>query len=181
MYPLFSSLLTILSVLLGSTLLAQAQFDLVPPIITSGETAVLSGLNENPPVVSPGVGLVKISLGVDSAQYELTYANMGAAAQAHIHLGNPGTNGGVIAFLCTNLGNAPTAATPVCPAPGVPVIGTLTSAEVLAAMDGTRVLLSAGDFEGFKQAIVGGATYVNLHTADHLGGEIRGQINPRTR
>jgi len=181
MYRLFSSLLTIVSVLLGSALLAQAQFDLIPPIITSNETALLSGLNENPPIVTPGVGVFRIQLEGDTAQYEFVYANMGATAQAHIHLGNPGTNGSVIAYLCTNLGNAPTAATPACPAPGVPVTGTLTAAEIQAVMDGTRVLLSAGDFEGFKQAVVGGATYVNLHTANHLTGEIRGQINPRTR
>ncbi len=68
----------------------------------------------------------------------------------------------------------------MCPE-SVTVSGTLTAAEILAVMDGDRVLLSAGDFEGFKQLVVGGSTYVNVHTGAHPPGEVRGQINERVR
>ncbi|ETW99583.1 MAG: hypothetical protein ETSY2_40625 [Candidatus Entotheonella gemina] len=169
-----TSLLTIVIAALASAMLAQAQ-------IVSYETAALSGLNSNPPVISPGSGHFQIHLEADAAQFELTYENLGTVNQVHIHLSNPGTNGGVVAFICTNMGNAPTPATPMCPASGTPVTGTLTAAEIVAVMDGDRVLISAMDFEGFKQAVVGGATYVNVHTDAHPPGEVRGQINERVR
>lgn len=168
----FTSILTVAMVVLVSVALVQAQ-------TLSDETAVLSGLNENPPLVSLGSGQFKIHLEGEVAQYELVYNNLTAVTQAHIHLGNPGTNGSVIVFLCSNSPNAPTPT--LCPENGTPVTGELTAAQVIAAMDGDRVLLAAGDFEGLKQAIVGGATYVNVHTEAHPGGELRGQINERTR
>ncbi len=168
-----TSLLTIAIVVLASAMLAQAQ-------TISYETATLSGLNANPPIVSPGSGQFEIHLEADAAQYNLTYDGLGTVNQVHIHLANPGESGNVIAFICTNGGNAPTAATPACPASGT-VSGTLTAAEVVASMDSDRVLLSQGDFEGFKQAVEGGATYVNVHTAAHPTGELRGQINERAR
>ncbi len=167
-----ASLLTIVIVVLASAMFAQAQ-------TISYETATLSGLNSNPPLVSPGSGNFEIHLEAEAAQYNLTYENLVGVSQVHIHIGNPGTNGGVIAFVCTNMANGP-AGTPACPETGL-VSGTLTAASILAAMDGDRVLLSAGDFEGFKQLVVGGSTYVNVHTGTHPPGEARGQINERVR
>ncbi|ETW97867.1 MAG: hypothetical protein ETSY1_21050 [Candidatus Entotheonella factor] len=71
----------------------------------------------------------------------------------------------------------------MCPASGT-VSGELTAAEVLQVTDPNdpmRVLLGAMDFEGFKHAVVGGATYVNVHTEAQGSGELRGQINERVR
>ncbi|PON16542.1 hypothetical protein C2W62_17955 [Candidatus Entotheonella serta] len=92
-----TSLLTIAAVVLISAVFAQAQ-------TISYETATLSGVNSNPPIASPGSGQFEIHLEAEAAQYNLTYENLAGVSQVHIHLGNPGTNGEVIAFLCSNTG-----------------------------------------------------------------------------
>jgi hypothetical protein len=53
------------------------------------------------------------------------------------------------------------------------VSGTITAANVLG-IQGQR--LTAGDFAKLLEAIKFGATYVNVHSRDLPGGEIRGQL-----
>jgi len=46
--------------------------------------------------------------------WRLSYDGIPSAVrQAHIHFGRRGTFGGIVAFLCTNLGNAPVKACPL--------------------------------------------------------------------
>lgn len=114
-----------------------------------------------------------------SIDYHLTYTLEGAVQQAHIHLGQKDVNGGIVLFLCTNLGNAPpTVPTPPeCPASPEEVSGTLTANDVVAvASQG----ISAGDFAEVLRAIRRGVAYANVHSGpNHGGGEIRGQITRR--
>jgi len=107
--------------------------------------------------------------------WRLDYGNLqGTVAQAHIHLGDHHTNGGISVFLRSNLGNGP-AGTPACPTagPGAEVAGTTTMSNVIGpAGQG----IAAGEFGELIRAIRGGVTYANVHTNLFPGGEIRGQI-----
>ena len=93
---------------------------------------------------------------------------------AHIHLGRPAVNGGIMVFLCTN--GAPPAGVrmpPPCPQGGGTVSGELTAADVLAV--GAQGV-AAGDFDAFVDALRAEAGYGNLHSAAFTNGEIRGQV-----
>ena len=51
----------------------------------------------------------------DEIAYRLSYSALtGNVTQAHIHFGQAAVNGGISAFLCSNLGNGP-AGTQACP------------------------------------------------------------------
>src|SRR5688572_31725067 len=61
--------------------------------------------------------------------WTLTYEGLESPVQqAHIHLGERHTNGGVSAFLCTNLDNGPPD-TPPCPNVAASVDGTIMAAQ----------------------------------------------------
>jgi hypothetical protein len=76
-------------------------------------------------------------------------------------------------FLCSNLGNGP-AGTQACPAAGGTITGTITAANVTAGAAGQGI--AAGEFAEFVNAIRAGATYVNVHSTNRPGGEIRAQL-----
>lgn len=170
---------------------AQAQAPFEPSDISQP----LRGGHENPPVISDGTGrffarVVENASGVvEAIQYHLTYNvefEQSDVLQAHIHIANPGNNGGIVAFLCSNQGNIPPGAgAGECPpSPGV-VDGEILPADVLAVIDETGpspvTVIEAGDIDGLAKLMLDGATYANVHTDDHPGGEVRGQINPRRR
>jgi len=134
--------------------------------------AALSTLNQVPAQIegSRGGFFAEID-GLSSISYTLSYDRIDSdVLQAHIHIGQAGVNGGVMVFLCSNLGNGP-AGTPMCPAGGE-VSGTLTAADVVpVAGQGISGLASV------IRALRQGVAYVNVHTSEHPGGELRGQIS----
>ena len=77
-------------------------------------------------------------------------------------------------FLCSNLGNGPVG-TQTCPAAGGTITGTIDAGDVGAGA--TTPGHAAREFDELVRAIRAGATYVNVHTADHPGGEIRAQLS----
>jgi hypothetical protein len=139
--------------------------------------ADLSGYEEVPSVSTAGEGRfrAKIDEKAGTIYWKLQYSGMQAdVSQAHIHLGQRHTNGGITVFLCTNLGNGP-AGTQPCPAREANLDGMIMSADVLATPPAQQ--LPVGGFEQLVNAIRAGATYVNVHTAVSPAGEIRGQID----
>ena len=139
--------------------------------------AELKGFEEIPTLSTPGTGRFEARLSHDgqSVDYELQYQDLESnVRQAHIHLGAPAFNGGIMVFLCTNLGNGPEG-TPLCPLTGGTVQGTFTAAEVIGGAADQGV--SPGEFEEVIRALRAGAAYANVHTETRQGGEIRGQIN----
>jgi hypothetical protein len=140
--------------------------------------AKLRGVEEVPAVSTAGAGEFRGEVNKDGTEieYKLTYALEGAVQQAHIHIAQKGVNGGIVLFLCTNLGNAPATVPvpPACPASPGEVSGTLTAANVVAqASQG----ISTGEFSEVLRAILRGVAYANVHSSpNHGGGEIRGQI-----
>jgi len=142
--------------------------------------ARLRGFEEVPSISTAGQGFLFVALnGPGTAlDYQLFYFNLqGSVSQSHIHVGNPGVNGGIVLFFCTNL--APPAgvpAPPACPsAAGLnTVTGTLTAANVTPQ---TAQGVSAGEFAEVIRAMRTGFAYANVHSDLFPGGEIRGQIS----
>ena len=133
--------------------------------------ARLSGYNEVPSVSSTGSGQFQARLANDESaiDYTLSYQNLEGTttSAAHIHLGQPGVNGGVSAFLCGGGGK------PACPPVSGSVSGTIVAADVIGpATQG----IAAGELAELIAAMRSGVTYTNVHTDKHPSGEIRGQI-----
>jgi len=136
----------------------------------------LLGGNENPPVVTDATGNFRARILPDQIEFRLRYGRLeGDVTQAHLHVGNPGTNGGIVVFLCAVPDIDPTQQD--CPPSGV-VEGVIVAEDVQA--DGNGVL-EDGDLQGLKRLIRQGAVYANVHSELHTGGEVRGQIGPRLR
>lgn len=135
-----------------------------------------TGYEEVPSISTAGRATLQAQIASDeqSVGYALAYEGLdGAITQAHIHLAQKGVNGGISAFLCTNVGNGPPG-TPACPPPPAEVTDTLVAADVVGpAGQG----LAAGELGELIAALRAGAAYVNVHTTAYPGGEVRGQIN----
>jgi hypothetical protein len=106
--------------------------------------------------------------------YRLAYDGLeGDVTQAHIHVGQKDVNGGISAFLCSNLGNGP-AGTQPCPPPPASISGIITAADVVGpAAQG----VAAGEFDELVRAIRRGVAYANVHSTKFPGGEVRSQID----
>lgn len=131
--------------------------------------ARLSGFQETPSVSTSGSGSLsaRIDLDAGTITYTLTYAGLESdASAAHIHFGQRGVAGGVIAFLCGG-------DKPACPARSGSVTGTIAAVNISGpASQG----IAPGEFAEVVRAIRAGAVYANVHTATFAGGEIRGQV-----
>jgi len=139
----------------------------------------LSGFQEVPAISTTGSGTFRAFIDTSGGEIRYRVAFSGLESpiqQSHIHFENVTNNGPIVVFLCTNLGNAPVGVTvQACPpnATSGTYQGTITAADVLAS---TAQGLEAGNFDEFVRAVYAGATYVNIHTSGHPGGEIRAQI-----
>lgn len=129
----------------------------------------MRGYQEAPSVSTAGTGIfvAKIDAGETTINYQLSYSNLeGTATASHIHIAQPGVNGGIVAALCGAGGK------PACPASGT-VTGSITAADILALPPQG---IAAGELAEVIAAIRAGVAYVNLHSDAFPSGEIRGQI-----
>jgi hypothetical protein len=150
-------------------------------------------LKEAAAVVSTtGSGTFRASISDDETtiNYTLTFRDLeGDVTQAHIHIGHPQNQGGIVLWLCDSATNpAPSDTTPACTAnnpmntrAGM-VTGTLTANDVqnlpangIAGATAT----TPGEFAEVIALIRAGRTYVNVHSSKFPPGEIRSQINGR--
>jgi hypothetical protein len=132
--------------------------------------ANLAGNQEVPAVISGGGGSFVGTIDGEAIAFRLEYVTEGDITQAHIHIGQPGANGGVAVFLCSNLGNGPVG-TPICPPSPGSLEGLLTPTD-LVGVPAQRVTA----FQRLLKAIETGLAYVNVHTVESPGGEVRGQL-----
>jgi CHRD domain len=132
--------------------------------------AFLNGYQEVPAISTQGKGLFRIKLKDPSTlEYTLSFSDLeGTATQAHIHFGQLGVPGGIIANLCGD------GVKPAC-TPGQDIVGTIMAANIL---DLSVQGIEAGGFEEALRAIRSGNTYVNVRSDVWPNGEIRGQISP---
>ena len=145
-------------------------------------------------ILTEATGTLSLKLSKDHFDYTLTYTGpfTSDVQQAHIHFGKSRDSGGIVVWLCqTTAKRAPASVdaitppcgmnlTPVTPGPGVTVkvTGTITAANVLA-VPGQNV--PAGVFDAIAEALTSHTAYVNIHTANFAGGEIRGQVRGEDR
>lgn len=110
--------------------------------------AIMTGGNENPPVITDAVGLATVFFEADknSAKINVTAHGLsGPITGAHIHEADPGNNGPVIIPL-NNVGN--------------------------------RIQMEINNIDPLDLiSLMNGSTYVNIHTDENPNGEIRGQLN----
>jgi hypothetical protein len=134
--------------------------------------ARLTGFQEVPSISTAGRGEFRAKLNSSATEltYRLEYTGLegGTAVAAHVHLGAPGTTGGVMFFLCGGGGK------PACPATSGTVTGTVTAADIVGpAGQG----IAAGEFDEVLRAMRSRVSYANVHTDPMWpGGEIRGLV-----
>ncbi len=129
-------------------------------------TATLTGGNETPtPGINTGAfgsATVKVDMAARTITYNVQVFNLPSGVTAsHIHVGAVGTPGPII------LNFAP----PLTASNDFSYSGTLKDTDVIVRAD--QGIRSADDA---FQAILGGNTYVNVHSQVNPGGEIRGQL-----
>jgi hypothetical protein len=112
--------------------------------------ASLTGTQENPPVVTTAIGTASLILDPRTRALSGTVTTTGMTGTvAHIHTGAAGSNGGVAIELTETAAGS-----------GVwriPANTALTDAQV--------------------ESLRSGGLYINVHSAAHASGEIRGQLN----
>lgn len=126
--------------------------------------AELSGAAEVPPVETDTAGEAKFIVRGDSIDFELEIVDADAIlgfAGAHIHCAPAGVNGPVVAFLAGEVAGGFDGT--------VEVKATLTEANIVNDACGATVA-------ELVESMRSGDTYVNAHSPDHQGGEVRGQI-----
>jgi hypothetical protein len=161
-------------------------------IFTFGEAraetihAALTGSQEVPVVSTEAAGDFRGSISRDdqSIAYELTYSGLQGTltTQAHIHVAQPGVNGGIVIWLCQSASNPGPVGIPECTNGSGKFVGTITAASIVA-IGGANVGQQIGAQQLAKviAAMRDGNTYVNVHTNASTGGEIRGQIRASSR
>lgn len=128
--------------------------------------AKLSGYQEVPALSTGASGRFRANITGSSIAHELRYEGReGTASAAHIHFGQRGVNGGILAFLCGG-------GKPACPATSGTAAGTLVAADLMAVAGQG---IDSGEFAEAVRAIRSGVAYADVHTAKIATGEIRGQ------
>jgi hypothetical protein len=126
--------------------------------------AQLSGDEEVPPrdTNARGAAIFMLSEDGTALQYTLIVANIDNVMASHIHIAPAGVNGPIVAFLFSG--------GPTDRVDGVLAQGTITSDDLIGQLAGMTI-------DDLVAAINSGNAYVNVHTTEFPGGEIRGQIS----
>jgi hypothetical protein len=145
--------------------------------------AELRGFEEVPVVSTQAKGSVRLRINRDEDEiaWRLEYQDLqGSVTQAHIHIGDHHTTGGISVWFCTATVTPPATipapqACPPAPAggPAAVVTGTFTTADVAGP---NAQLVAPGELAELIKAIRSGVAYANVHSTLVLGGEIRGEL-----
>jgi hypothetical protein len=127
-------------------------------------TATLSGADETPGVLTGAFGnaSVRLDMATQTVSWSIDVFNLPSGlTNAHFHVGGPDIAGPTVVNIpfTANVSN------------DFNLSGSATAANLNARGDqGIR------SWDDFLQALQGGQTYINVHSAVHGGGEIRGQV-----
>jgi hypothetical protein len=131
--------------------------------------AHLSGGEEVPAADTnaQGQAIFHLNEAGDAIHYKLIVANIDDVRMAHIHLAPAGSNGGVVVWLYPD---APPPQLIEGRTDGILAEGTFTAADLMGDLAGQSI-------SDLVDEIMAGNAYVNVHTIEFGGGEIRGQIH----
>jgi hypothetical protein len=146
----------------------QTEPDLKSAHLVQNFRAHMSGANEVPANTSEATGEVIFQLSKDSLElsYKLIVANIDNVMMSHIHLAHPGVNGKIVTWLYPS--TPPMMLIPGT-SNGVLADGVITKANLIGTMAGKTIANLVAEIKA-------GNAYVNVHTSQFGGGEIRGQI-----
>ncbi len=127
-------------------------------------TAALNGGNEIPAVNTGSAGTATVSLNATTGvvTYRVDVYNMPVGTTAgHFHAGAAGTIGPTVVnfTIATGISN------------DYAITGTASATDLTL-----RAAQGIGSWEDFQQALLLGNIYVNVHSTNNPGGEIRGQL-----
>lgn len=126
----------------------------------------LSGDNEVPPVQTKATGEADFTKPAnDTIKYRVNVTGLSNATMAHIHSGAQGKNGAPVVDLLN-----PSTSKDKDTAYGMIIRGNITSSSLKGALQGKTL-------DDLAASMDSGQVYVNVHTADHKDGEIRGQLS----
>lgn len=142
----------------------RGQVSIVGPSDNKNFLAKLSGENEVPAAISDGTGVAKFNFSSDgnALSYQVNVDGISDARFAHIHFAKAGVNGGVVFTLRMDK--------VVGPVSGVYAKGVIDPANFSGVLTG-------GDLMILREAFRTGNAYVNVHTDNYPGGELRGQVH----
>jgi len=145
-----------------------------PVLAQDGQaTARLRGFEEVPALTTGAGAHFHADVTDDAITYTMDYSSFrGTVTQSHLHFSQRGVNGGIVVFLCSNLGNGPVG-TQACPAAPGTISGTIHASDIIGA---SSQGMGAGDFAALTRAIRAGIVYANIHSTIFPGGEARGQL-----
>ncbi len=128
----------------------------------------LKGANEVPAVDTraQGQATFKLNKEGDAIDYKLIVSNIENVLMAHIHNAPAGSNGGVVVWLYPD---APPPQLIEGRSNGVLAEGTITEDDFVGTLAGQSM-------DDLLELMNSGETYVNVHTTQNPGGEVRGQI-----
>jgi hypothetical protein len=156
------AVLGVTAALTGAALACSDSTNPNPPVVY---TAALSAANEirTTPINSTATGLATLTLrSNDSLDFLVTVTGLtGPATLSHIHVGSATQNGAVVNGFTINSGITT----------GTVTSGTIVLSKLVA---GTPAGQISGD--SLRVLLNNGNGYVNVHTSQNPGGEVRGQI-----
>jgi hypothetical protein len=143
------------SLIVAATARAQA----TPRRAESRETfvAVLSGAYEVPAVETPATGTAELTLVGSRLRYRVNVASLNDVTGVYIHIGRAGEERPAVADLLEG--------PEVVPVSGLAASGTLRTRD----LHGTTM-------RKLLRALRADDAYVTVHTREHSGGELRGQL-----
>lgn len=159
-----SRLSTLAAAVLAATLLAGCHSG--PDRVAY--VSALNGEQQVPPVKTDAYGTARFDLMNDgkTLHYVIRVYDLNDVNMAHLHLAQAGSKGKPIAWLY------PTAPPPKVKAGvtnGQLAEGRLTAGDLVGPMKGKSIADLVDEMRH-------GNVYVNVHTKEHMGGEIRGQL-----
>lgn len=135
--------------------------------------AKLRGANEVLPVASDAVGIAKLRVHKGKLLWFLNASNIDKVTAAHVHCGAVGVNGPVVLTLFDK-GSGPSITPDGRFAKGSIVLtDDIADVDCDFTVDEDDVVDSAADIVTLLRS---GKAYVNVHSEDFAGGEIRGQV-----
>eukprot|EP00899_Mesostigma_viride_P008872 jgi/Mesvir1/17987/Mv09331-RA.1 len=159
--------------------------------------AALTGLKEVPPVLH-NAGGVAMFHAIDDGEalfVELWLFNIFRVTQAHIHCGQPGTNGPVLVWVWPSVdATGPASSGDALDVPYLAKVGkgdldeegeddedfTIREEHILSVQASPACPNPPTSMEQLMDLMQAGGTYLNVHTLTFPGGSVRGNIQPIT-